>query len=65
LGGWGKIGVVSPTRCVAMDEQRVQAYLSLIQELFHCPGGEEPQILNRHLELLDEGFVQVCDGGDV
>jgi len=48
-----------------MDEQRVQAYLSLIQELFHCPGGEEPQILNRHLELLDEGFVQVCDGGDV
>ncbi|EDZ92292.1 hypothetical protein AmaxDRAFT_4914, partial [Limnospira maxima CS-328] len=44
-----------------MDEQRVQAYLSLIQELLECPTGEEPQILNRHLELVDEGFVQVCE----
>jgi len=43
------------------DEQRVQAYLSLIQELLACPSGEETQILNRHLELLDEGFVQVCE----
>jgi hypothetical protein len=44
-----------------MDEQRVQAYLSLIQELLECPGGEELQILNGHLELVDEGFVQVCE----
>ena len=44
-----------------MDEQRVQAYLSLIQELLECPSGEEPQILNRHLELVDEGFVPVCE----
>jgi CHAT domain-containing protein/tetratricopeptide (TPR) repeat protein len=44
-----------------MDEQRVQAYLSLIQELLECPSGEEPQILNGHLELVDEGFVQVCE----
>ncbi|EDX75651.1 hypothetical protein MC7420_6306 [Coleofasciculus chthonoplastes PCC 7420] len=29
--------MVSPTRCVAMDEQRAQAYLSLIQELLACP----------------------------
>ncbi|MEB3827388.1 CHAT domain-containing protein [Phormidium sp. CCY1219] len=43
-----------------MDEQRSQAYLSLIQELLECPSGEEPQILEAHLELLDEGFVQVC-----
>ncbi|MGI0498000.1 CHAT domain-containing protein [Limnospira platensis] len=47
--------------CAAMDEQRSQAYLSLIQELLDCPGGEEQQILNGHLELLDEGFVQVCE----
>ncbi|MGL4498816.1 MAG: hypothetical protein ACRCU2_07105 [Planktothrix sp.] len=53
--------MVSPTRCVAMDERRVQAYLSLIQELLGCPGGEELPILNRHLELVDEGFVQVCE----
>ena len=43
-----------------MDEQRVQAYLSLIQELLECPGGEEPQILSQSSELLDGGFVQVC-----
>jgi hypothetical protein len=58
---WGKIGMVSSTPCVAMDEQRSQAYLSLIQELLDCPGGEKPQILNRHQELVDEGFVQVCE----
>ena len=44
-----------------MDEQRVQAYLSLIQELLECPSGEELQILNGHLELVDEGFVQLCE----
>jgi len=44
-----------------MDEQRSQAYLSLIQELLECPGGEENDVLNRHRELVDEGFVQVCE----
>jgi len=44
-----------------MDEHRVQAYLSLIQELLECPSGEENDILNRHLELVDERFVQVCE----
>ncbi|QJB29331.1 CHAT domain-containing protein [Limnospira fusiformis] len=53
--------MVSPTRCVAMDEQRFQAYFSLIQQLLDCPSGEELQILDDHLELLDEGFVRVCE----
>ncbi|MGL4502273.1 MAG: CHAT domain-containing protein, partial [Planktothrix sp.] len=44
-----------------MDEQKALAYLPLIQELLDCPSGEEPQILNRHLEFLDEGFVQACE----
>ncbi|MET0095207.1 CHAT domain-containing protein [Limnospira platensis] len=44
-----------------MDEQRSQAYLSLIQELLECPSGEESDVLNRHRELVDEGFVQVCE----
>ncbi|AFY79937.1 CHAT domain-containing protein [Oscillatoria acuminata] len=44
-----------------MDEQRVQAYLALIQELLECPSGEEPQILSQSSELVDEGFVQVCE----
>jgi hypothetical protein len=44
-----------------MDGQRVQAYLALIQELLTCPSGEEPQILNRHRDLVDEGFVLVYE----
>ncbi|MFO8040766.1 hypothetical protein [Geitlerinema sp. P-1104] len=40
-----------------MDEQRVQAYLSLIPELLNCPG-EALQIINGHLELVDEGFCR-------
>jgi hypothetical protein len=44
-----------------MNEQRLLAYLSLIQELLDCPSGEENQILNQHPELLDGAFVQVCE----
>ncbi|MDB9312700.1 hypothetical protein PN462_06275 [Spirulina sp. CS-785/01] len=43
-----------------MNEQRLQAYLSLIQDLFSCPGGEEGQVFQDHQELIDEGFLQVC-----
>jgi hypothetical protein len=43
-----------------MDEQRISAYLSLIQALLSCPSGEEPQILSQHSQLIDEGFVLVC-----
>ena len=45
-----------------MDENRTQAYINLIQSLLSCPGGEEPQILKANLELLDLGFLQVCEG---
>ena len=44
-----------------MNEQRIQAYLNLIQQLLTCPSGEEPQILNQSLDLVDGGFVQVCE----
>ncbi|OCR01801.1 hypothetical protein BCD67_07490, partial [Oscillatoriales cyanobacterium USR001] len=43
-----------------MDETRAQAYLSLIQQLLSCPNGEEPQILQDNLELVDAEFLQVC-----
>ncbi|ULB47711.1 tetratricopeptide repeat protein, partial [Limnospira fusiformis KN01] len=42
-----------------MDEQQVQAYLSLIQKLLNCDMGEEAAILRKHPELVDEGLVQV------
>jgi CHAT domain-containing protein/TPR repeat protein/predicted enzyme related to lactoylglutathione lyase len=44
-----------------MDETRIQAYVNLIQALLSCPNGEEPQILQENSELLDLGFVQVCE----
>ena len=36
-----------------MDETRAQAYLQLIQTLLNDPNGEENQILNSNLELVD------------
>ncbi|AFY81016.1 CHAT domain-containing protein [Oscillatoria acuminata] len=44
-----------------MNEQRIEAYRNLIQQLLTCPNGEAPQILNQSRELVDEGFVQVCE----
>jgi tetratricopeptide (TPR) repeat protein len=44
-----------------MNEQRLLAYASLIQELLNCPSGEENQILSQHPELIDGAFVQVCE----
>ena len=44
-----------------MDETRAQAYRQLIQTLLNCSNGEEPQILQANLELVDSGFLQVCE----
>ncbi|PHX55152.1 hypothetical protein CP500_012275 [Tychonema bourrellyi FEM_GT703] len=44
-----------------MDEQRLAAYLELIQALLECPNGEEGDILNAHRELVDADFVQVVE----
>ncbi|WP_229424330.1 hypothetical protein [Moorena producens] len=41
-----------------MDEERLQAYLRLIQMLLNCPSGKE-EILNSHWDLVDGGLVQV------
>ena len=42
-----------------MDEERLQAYVSLIQDLLNCPSGKEPEVLNSHQDLVDGGLVQV------
>ena len=42
-----------------MNEQRLNAYLTLINNLLACPNGEEPQILQKNQELLDQDFLQV------
>ena len=42
-----------------MNEERIQAYLNLIESLLNCPSGEEKQILQANSELVDAGLVQV------
>ncbi|MBD2326243.1 CHAT domain-containing protein [Alkalinema sp. FACHB-956] len=42
-----------------MDEQRVQAYVGLIEELLGCPQGQEEAILQGKAELVDAGLVGV------
>ena len=44
-----------------MDENRAQVYLQLINALLTCPSGEEPEILNTYLDLVDVGFVKVIN----
>jgi len=44
-----------------MEETRAQAYLQLIVTLLNCPNGEEQQILQANLELVDSGFLQACE----
>ncbi len=42
-----------------MDEQRLNAYIQLIQAILGCPSGEEMDILQANPELVDAGLVQV------
>jgi hypothetical protein len=37
---------------------RQELYMNLIDELFKCPNGEEPNVLDAHLELIDAGLVE-------
>ncbi|MDX2255745.1 MAG: CHAT domain-containing tetratricopeptide repeat protein [Pseudanabaenaceae cyanobacterium bins.39] len=41
------------------NEERVQQYVGLIQELLSCPNGEEANILSANMELVDLGLVAV------
>ncbi len=41
-----------------MPETRETLYLNLINELIQCPNGQEPEVLNQHLDLIDAGLVQ-------
>ncbi|MEG4089508.1 CHAT domain-containing protein [Microcoleus sp. Pol12B4] len=44
-----------------MDEQRLVAYLQLIQALLECPSGTVNDILNANRDLVDANFVQVME----
>ncbi len=49
-----------------MDEQRMQTYVGLIEQLLGCPQGEEAELLQANAELVDAGLVvvleQIADG---
>ena len=42
-----------------MNEERMQAYMQLIQALLACPNGEENAVLQASGELVDQGLVLV------
>ena len=45
-----------------MNQQRTEAYINLIQQLLNCPSQEaEAQLLHQYRELIDAGFVEVCE----
>ena len=44
-----------------MKQQRLKAYLGLIQELLTCPNGEEWIRLRQHEDLVDAGLVQTME----
>ncbi|WP_445246740.1 hypothetical protein [Microcoleus sp. OTE_8_concoct_300] len=42
-----------------MDENRLRAYLNLIQLLLSCPAEEEGEQLQEHSEFVDSGLIKV------
>jgi hypothetical protein len=50
-------GSHNPKSQIAMNSEREQAYLNLINQLLTCPSGEEAQVLETHPELRDDGLV--------
>ncbi|MCU0536398.1 MAG: hypothetical protein MUD14_21125 [Hydrococcus sp. Prado102] len=41
-----------------MTEQREDLYMQVINQLLECPNGQEPEVLDNNLELVDAGLVQ-------
>ena len=41
-----------------MTEQREALYMEVINKLLECPNGQEPEVLDNHLDLVDAGLVQ-------
>lgn len=41
------------------QSDRENLYAALIDKLFQCPSGAEPEILDAHSDLLDAGLVKM------
>jgi len=44
-----------------MDQQRLQAYMGLIEQLLGCPQGQEEELLRANRELVDAGLLTVME----
>jgi hypothetical protein len=40
-------------------EDRQAQYLNLIEQLMRCPNGQEPEVLDNNLDLIDEGLIKI------
>jgi len=50
--------IYPPINTHPMNDDRLSAYLNLIEELLTCPSGEEAEILNANSDLVDAGLVE-------
>lgn len=41
-----------------MTAEREDLYMGVINQLLACPNGQEPEVLDNNLELVDAGLVQ-------
>ncbi|HAC62849.1 MAG TPA: hypothetical protein DCF68_04760 [Cyanothece sp. UBA12306] len=41
-----------------MTESRQEQYYQLIEELIRCPNGQEPDVLEARMDLVDEKFIR-------
>ncbi|NJN87075.1 MAG: hypothetical protein HC881_13245 [Leptolyngbyaceae cyanobacterium SL_7_1] len=44
-----------------MDEQRLQAYVALVEQLLSCPQGQEAELLQANAALVDVGLLGVME----
>ncbi|BAY22983.1 hypothetical protein NIES2100_27470 [Calothrix sp. NIES-2100] len=51
--------VLSPTANYHQDNERLQAYLNLIQALLNCTNGQEGEVLAANQDLVDSRFVHL------
>jgi hypothetical protein len=40
-----------------IPQERLEAYYDLIHKLMNCPSGQEPEVLDAHLDLIDAGLI--------
>ncbi|MEM8603188.1 MAG: hypothetical protein AAGF24_05080 [Cyanobacteria bacterium P01_H01_bin.121] len=49
--------VATESQSPDVSEERKQQYYNLIDQLLKCPNGQEPDVLDAQIDLVDEGFV--------